>query len=215
MPVVGHGKQAARVRTKQQIRGQRGHGFWHSEQAGRGQATSLGSVAACQSFSQPGQPVDMVVALDERRILADRLQQRNAGRQAGDHVFRRARGSGGAGRRRARGRGRSAWRSGCRSTAAPARRRRGRNRPGRPGRPARGRPRPGPASAAGVLGSSALIRHSIACPSKRTSLWASASGAPAAISICARTRSIPVIISVTGCSTWSRVFISMKYSSPS
>ena len=33
---------------------------------------------------------------------------------------------------------------------------------------------------------------------------------PAAIRNCAFTRSIPVTISVTGCSTWMRVFISMK-----
>jgi hypothetical protein len=36
------------------------------------------------------------------------------------------------------------------------------------------------------------------------------SGEPAAILICSLTRSMPVIISVTGCSTWMRVFISMK-----
>ena len=33
---------------------------------------------------------------------------------------------------------------------------------------------------------------------------------PEAISSCVFTRSMPVIISVTGCSTWMRVFISMK-----
>src|SRR3990172_5121337 len=33
---------------------------------------------------------------------------------------------------------------------------------------------------------------------------------PAAMSNCCRTISTPVIISVTGCSTWMRVFISMK-----
>jgi hypothetical protein len=33
---------------------------------------------------------------------------------------------------------------------------------------------------------------------------------PEAISSCAFTRSMPVISSVTGCSTWMRVFISMK-----
>ena len=33
---------------------------------------------------------------------------------------------------------------------------------------------------------------------------------PAATRICSFTRSTPVIISVTGCSTWMRVFISMK-----
>ena len=33
---------------------------------------------------------------------------------------------------------------------------------------------------------------------------------PAAMSSCSRTRSMPVTSSVTGCSTWMRVFISMK-----
>ena len=36
------------------------------------------------------------------------------------------------------------------------------------------------------------------------------SGMPAAIWSCMRTRSTPMTISVTGCSTWMRVFISMK-----
>jgi hypothetical protein len=38
---------------------------------------------------------------------------------------------------------------------------------------------------------------------------------PAAIMICAFTRSTSVTISVTGCSTWMRVFISMKCRLPS
>ena len=38
----------------------------------------------------------------------------------------------------------------------------------------------------------------------------SASGAPAAMRICSRTRSMPVTASVIGCSTCRRVFISMK-----
>ena len=58
--------------------------------------------------------------------------------------------------------------------------------------------------------SSALIRHSIAWPRRTTSSWASESGSPAAMSICSRTRSIPVTASVTVCSTWMRVFISRK-----
>ena len=41
-------------------------------------------------------------------------------------------------------------------------------------------------------------------------LRGSASGSPPAMRIISRTRSMPVIISVTGCSTWMRVFISMK-----
>ena len=36
------------------------------------------------------------------------------------------------------------------------------------------------------------------------------SGAPSATRSCSRTRSTPVTSSVTGCSTWRRVFISMK-----
>jgi hypothetical protein len=37
---------------------------------------------------------------------------------------------------------------------------------------------------------------------------------PAAMRICSRTRSMPVMASVTGCSTCRRVFISMKKNSP-
>ncbi len=42
------------------------------------------------------------------------------------------------------------------------------------------------------------------------SFWMKGSFSPEAISSCVLTRSMPVIISVTGCSTWMRVFISMK-----
>jgi hypothetical protein len=59
-------------------------------------------------------------------------------------------------------------------------------------------------------GSSALIRHSMAWPLQRTWSCVNGSGLPAAISIWRRTRSTPVTSSVTGCSTWMRVFISMK-----
>ena len=41
------------------------------------------------------------------------------------------------------------------------------------------------------------------------------SGSPAATRSCSLTMSIPVTISVTGCSTWRRVFISRKKNSPS
>ena len=44
----------------------------------------------------------------------------------------------------------------------------------------------------------------------KRSFWARVSSAPAATRICSRMRSMSVIISVTGCSTWMRVFISMK-----
>ena len=58
-------------------------------------------------------------------------------------------------------------------------------------------------------GSSALIRHSMACPfsGKYRFPWIFS---PAAIAICSRTRSVSSTSSVTGCSTWIRVFISMK-----
>ena len=59
-------------------------------------------------------------------------------------------------------------------------------------------------------GSSAYRRHSMAAPWIRMSSWAQGSGAPSATAIWAATRSIPVTISVTGCSTWSRAFTSMK-----
>ena len=40
------------------------------------------------------------------------------------------------------------------------------------------------------------------------------SRSPAATRNCSATRSMPVTISVTGCSTWMRVFISMKKKLP-
>ena len=59
-------------------------------------------------------------------------------------------------------------------------------------------------------GSSALMRHSMAQPSRLTSPWVSGSFSPAATRIISSTRSSPVMHSVTGCSTWRRVFISRK-----
>ena len=69
--------------------------------------------------------------------------------------------------------------------------------------------RPG-AGAKFLEASSALIRHSIAWPDRRTSSWPSDSGSPAAMRSCSRTMSSPVTSSLTGCSTWSRAFSSMK-----
>ncbi len=57
---------------------------------------------------------------------------------------------------------------------------------------------------------SAQMRASTACPVSRTPSCPNASGSPAAIRSCHSTRSRPVTYSVTGCSTWRRVFISMK-----
>ena len=50
----------------------------------------------------------------------------------------------------------------------------------------------------------------MAWPLNVTSDWLNPSGSPAAIRIWIVTRSIPVSISVTGCSTWIRQLISMK-----
>ena len=52
-----------------------------------------------------------------------------------------------------------------------------------------------------VTGFSALIRHSIAWPLTTISFWVAGRSPPAAIRICSSTRSMSVIISVTGCST--------------
>jgi hypothetical protein len=49
-------------------------------------------------------------------------------------------------------------------------------------------------------------RHDIALAQRQPS--------PAAMRIWYWTMSMPVTISVTGCSTWTRVFISMKKNSP-
>ena len=59
-------------------------------------------------------------------------------------------------------------------------------------------------------GSSALIRASIAWPLTFTSPWSNESFSPAATRICSRTMSIPVMSSVTGRSTCTRQFTSMK-----
>ena len=61
-----------------------------------------------------------------------------------------------------------------------------------------------------VTGFSALMRHSIACPRFTMSRCRKRSFRPAATRICSCTMSMPVTISVTGCSTCTRVFISMK-----
>ena len=50
----------------------------------------------------------------------------------------------------------------------------------------------------------------MAWPRSWTSDWLKPSGSPAAIRIWVATMSIPVSISVTGCSTWIRQLISMK-----
>ena len=57
-------------------------------------------------------------------------------------------------------------------------------------------------------GSSALSRASMACPDSAGG--GPSSLPPAATCSCSRTRSVPVVISVIGCSTWSRVFTSRK-----
>ena len=64
-------------------------------------------------------------------------------------------------------------------------------------------------------GSSAHSRASMACPPIRAPVTSGGSGAPSAISSWSRTRSRPVISSVTGCSTWSRVFTSRNQNAPS
>ena len=61
--------------------------------------------------------------------------------------------------------------------------------------------------------SSALMRHSMACPRGAIWPWEIESGSPAATRTCSRTRSSPVTTSVTVCSTWMRVFISRKKNS--
>ena len=63
-------------------------------------------------------------------------------------------------------------------------------------------------------GSSALTRTSMEWPDMAMSAWATERGAPKATRIISATRSWPVIISVTGCSTWMRVFISRKAKVP-
>lgn len=59
-------------------------------------------------------------------------------------------------------------------------------------------------------GSSAQTRASTACPVSVMSAWAYGRRSPEATRSCHSTRSSPVTSSVTGCSTWRRVFISMN-----
>ena len=66
-----------------------------------------------------------------------------------------------------------------------------------------------PALGRKVSGVSALTRHSMACPCGFT-LSVTVIDAPAAMRSCSFTMSTPVTTSVTACSTWMRVFISMK-----
>ena len=63
-------------------------------------------------------------------------------------------------------------------------------------------------------GSSALIRNSMLCPRAGRSVL-QRSFSPAAIRNCSRTRSTPVVSSVTGCSTCSRVLTSRNDTDPS
>ena len=59
------------------------------------------------------------------------------------------------------------------------------------------------------------MRHSIEWPLKTTSSCVTESFSPAATRICSWIRSQSVIISLTGCSTWMRAFISMNARLPS
>ena len=65
--------------------------------------------------------------------------------------------------------------------------------------------------ACGVLGIEPRLDRMAA---QTRSSWRNGSGSPAATRNCHSTRSNPVTISVTGCSTWSRVFISRKKNLP-
>ena len=128
-----------------------------------------------------------------------------------------------SGRPRASRRGRSPCRASGRTTCSRPARARARGRPARwseegrspgaceaddPGhrtievRPAWGRKPPNE--------SSAYTRASMACPVTVTSSWVIGSGSPSATRSWSSTRSSPVMASVTGCSTWRRVFISRK-----
>ena len=82
-------------------------------------------------------------------------------------------------------------------------------------RPAAAPARPCPA-AAGSRGPGPRRRSGTRSRARapRSVLGQRASGSPAAIRSCSATRSTPVTSSVVGCSTWMRVFISMKKKSP-
>ena len=76
------------------------------------------------------------------------------------------------------------------------------------------RTRPG-AGRKPLAGSSAYSRASMAQPLMLKSSWRNESGSPSAMRICSRTRSWPMMASVTGCSTCRRAFTSRKWKSSS
>ena len=94
---------------------------------------------------------------------------------------------------------------------------RGRSRPGRAGRSARAAParcrRSAGSRAPGPRRRRGPRRRGRRSPARRPG--ANGSRSPAATRSCHSTRSRPETSSVTGCSTWSRVFISMKKNSNS
>ncbi len=106
---------------------------------------------------------------------------------------------------------RSAWPAWGRSTSRPRRRRARRRRCARPGRVA-ARRRAAARSRAGSRSPDPRRRGAPRSRGRaaRVAPARSGSGSPAAIRDLQRTRSSPVTISVTGCSTCRRVFISRK-----
>ena len=112
-------------------------------------------------------------------------------------------------------RARSAWRSCCRNRAARRSRRRARESTRTP-RPARRMERRHPArrrhESLRVLGGDPALDGVAAEPDIRLPV---SQRSPAAMRICSRTRSTSHTISVTGCSTCNRVFISMNANCPS
>ena len=125
---------------------------------------------------------------------------------------RRARAACARSRPRGRRRARSAWRSSGRRAARPPSPRSTPESTRTPGPDGSRYDRDRARATAGSRRrrSSALIRHSIAWPCSRISSCVNSSASPAAIWTCARTMSTPETSSVIVCSTWIRVFISMK-----
>ena len=151
-------------------------------------------------------------ALAEARLRHQRREERHVVRHASDVelVERAAHALDGVDPRSAR-RCR-AWRSSDRRTSRSRRPRRRRYRRGRPGRARARGSAPAGRSTAGSCGTDPRHRRAPRSPSRRASRPSAANGSfsPAATRIISSTRSRPVISSVTGCSTCSRVFISRK-----
>ena len=183
-----------------------------AEQADAGVRSWSRSVSTQQDILQV---MDVDAAGGETRVVDDARDAAAGWSRRPRPASRRARRAGAQAPPRGSRHGRSAWRSASRSRAARRSPRPHGCRSRTPGPPGNSQRVMRPGDGAKVSGFSALIRHSKACPRQAMSACVKVSASPCATRMPSATMSIPVVISVTGCSTWTRVFISMKEKTPS